>query len=224
MLDRGLFAVDQDPHVDRTALAFSGNDPISHVERLADETETRRVLETDATVLLMLVAGDQRMQWRVEVRSAGRRVMHLAVGDHDRAADARGRHVAESAFQHAEQPGFGALIGSLGLAGVDHADVELLETAETLLKASQRLVGLLGAVADVLALAAVDDDGDDALQRLALLVEENWVEQRAAQRDKGDEAQERAALAEPQAGEREQQERHDDKPEQWPGNERSEGD
>ena len=53
-----------------------------------------------------------------------------------------------------------------------------------------------GALADVLALAAVDDQRDDALQRLALLVEQHRVEQRERPAPPAPtSAQQRAALA-----------------------------
>ena len=88
---------------------------------------------------LALVAGDQRMQRRAEVGGAGRHVVDLAVGDHDGAADARRRHVAEGAVQRAEQPRLGALVGGVGLAGLDDAHVELLEARQPLLQAGERL-------------------------------------------------------------------------------------
>ena len=47
-----------------------------------------------------------------------------------------------------------------------------LKRASRSCSSASACVGLLGAVADVLALAAVDDERDDALQRLALLVEQ----------------------------------------------------
>ncbi len=88
--------------------------------------------------------------------------MDLAVGDHHRARDARGRHVAEGAVQRAEKPGLGALLGSVGAAGLDHAHVELLEAGEPLLKAGECCAGFGLPVADILALAAVDDQRHDA--------------------------------------------------------------
>ena len=99
-----------------------------------------------------------------------------------------------------------------------------LKRASRSLQAGDRLVGLLGAVADVLALAAVDDQRDDALQRIALLVEQHRIDQRQRKRGEGGEPQQRAALA-----------RTTGRPapasaigtsdggEQWPGQQRFEG-
>ena len=176
--------------------AAGGDDAVGHLQRLADEAEARRVLEADAAVLLALVAGDQRVQRRLEILGRGRHVVDLAVGDHDGAGDARGRHVAEGAFQRAEQPGLGALVGGVGAAGLDHAHVELLEAREPLLQAGEGCAGLGLAVADVLALAAVDDQRHDAFQRLALLVEQHRVDQRRGKGCERGEAEDRAALAE----------------------------
>ena len=56
-------------------------------------------------VALALVAGDQRMQRRVEAERAGRGgdVVGDAVGDEDRAADPLGRRVGERRAQRGEQ-------------------------------------------------------------------------------------------------------------------------
>ncbi len=63
--------------------------------------------------------------WKVSAPC--RDVVHLAVGDHDGAGDARGRHVAEGAVERAEEARLGAFVGALGLAGLDHAHLELRE-------------------------------------------------------------------------------------------------
>ena len=57
--DRNRLAVDRDADIDLAALAVGGDDPVGHLKRLADKAEARRILEADAAVLLVLVAGDQ---------------------------------------------------------------------------------------------------------------------------------------------------------------------
>jgi hypothetical protein len=206
-LYRNKLAVDRDADIDRAAFVAGGDDAIGHVERLADDAEARRVLEADAAVALVLVAGNQGMQWRVEAGSCLGSVVDLAVSDHDRTGDARRRHVAEGAFQRAEQAGFGALVGGVRAARLDDPHVELLEARQPLLKPGDGLRGLVAAIADVLALAAVDHQRHHALQRLTLLVEQHRVEERRGKRKERRDAEQRAALAKPEAGEHNQRDR-----------------
>ena len=87
-------------------------------------------------------------------------------------------------------------------------DVELREAREPLLQAGEGSTRLGLAVADVLALAAVDDQGHNALQRFALLVEQHRVDEGRGERCERCEAEPGAALAEEDADEREQHDRH----------------
>ena len=143
--------------------------------------------------------------------------MHLAVGDHHSAGDARRRHVAKCAIQRGKQPRLRAFVGSVGTTGLDHAHVELLEACETLLHPRNRRTGLGLAVADILALAAVDDQRDHALQRIALLVEQHRIDQCRSKRKQGGAAKDRAALAQPKAGQHDDGDRHQDSRKQRPG-------
>jgi hypothetical protein len=105
--------------------------------------------------------------------------MHLAVGDHDRAADARGgtsrkalssapnRRVSVRSSAAPARPASTTRTSNWGSAPAAPAG-----------RRPPRRSG--GAVADVLALAAVDDQRDDALQRLALLVEQTGLTSAAA--------------------------------------------
>jgi len=204
-----VLAIDGDAHIDRSGLPVGRDDAVGHVERLVDEAEAGRFLEADAAVLLALMAGDERMQRRIEVGRGGGHVMHLPVGDHHRAGDAGVRNVAEGVLQRGEQARLGAVAGGgIVAAGLDHAHVELAEAGEAFLHAGQCGVGLPLALADRLALAAVDHQGDDAFQGLALLVEQDGVEEGGGKRRQRRKSQERAAPAHPQAGQRQQRQRH----------------
>ena len=97
---------------------------------LADDAVARRLDEFDAALPLALMAGDQRMQRRVEAERRGGRgnVVHVAVGDHDRAADPLGRRVGERAAQRGEQP---RALGVRFLArGFDNAQIDVAERLE----------------------------------------------------------------------------------------------
>ena len=142
--------------------------------------------------------------------------MDLAVGHHDGAADARGRHVAEGAVERTEQARLGTVVDGIRRARLDDAHVELLEARQPLLERCDCLVGLLVAVADVLALAAVDDQRNDALQRVAFLVEQDRIDDCQRQRDEGGKPQHRAALTQHQPGQRQQRDRRDHGRQQWP--------
>ena len=96
------------------------------------------------------------------------------------------------------------------------AHVELLETGKPLLQALQRRTRFGLPVADILALAAVDDHSHDALQRFALLVEQNRVEQGGGKGCQRCKAEDRAALGKPQADQRQDQKRHEHGCEQRP--------
>ena len=174
-------------------LAAGGDDAIGHVDRLADDAEARRVLEADAPVRLVPSPVISACSGAVNSRRSWN-VVDLAVGDHDRAGEARGRYVAERTVQRAEQPGLRAVVRRAGLSSLDHAHLKLLEACEPLLHAADRLIGLAGARADILALAAVDDQGDDAFHRLALFVEEDRIDESARQRQQRREAKESATL------------------------------
>ena len=77
-------------------------------------------------------AGDQRMHRRGEAerRGLGRHVVDAAVGEHDRAGDAVGRHVGERGAERREQPRAVGL--AVGLAGFDDAHLEARDAAEPL--------------------------------------------------------------------------------------------
>ena len=221
-------AVQEGLHLDRPVgrLRPLLDDAVAQALLLVDEAEARRVGDLDAAVELVRAAGDEPMHRRVEAerRRLVGDVVDLAVGDHDGAGDARRRHVAQRPRQRAEQRGrraVGRIVAGLRL---DRAHLELGIAGEALLDRRFGLVGLLRAVLDRLALAAVDDERDDALQRIALLLQDHRVEEREEQRGDGEDADHRAAHARGDQRQRQHHGRHRQDGDDGPGEERREVD
>src|SRR5690606_21259877 len=208
-VDRDLAPVHRHLHLDRAGRAIGGDDAIGQFKRFAGQAKAWGLLEADAPVNLVFLAGNESVQRRVEFRYAGGHIVDLAVSNHHRATDARRRHISKSAVESGKQPRFCSLLGGLRLPCLDHPHVELREAGKTLLDALQRRFGLFSPIADVLALAAVDDDGNDAFQRMAKLVKKNGVEQGKRQCRNGCESQPCTALAEPQGRSGKQRQRGD---------------
>ena len=180
-------------------------DAIDDGLRLADDAEARRRHQHDAAVALVAGAGDERMDRRVEAqrRDFGRDVMHAAVGEHDGAGDAVGRHVGERRVERREQ--LGAVGFAVGFAGFDEAHVEAGNAAEPFGQQRARGLGLLQAVAEILARALVDHHRDHRRQRLAVLAGERRIRQR--QHHHGERKRPHRPAAAPR--EREQRHQHD---------------
>ena len=139
---------------------------------LADDAVPWRFDQFDAPLTLALVAGDQRVQRGVEAER-GRRlgnVVHVAIGDHDRAADPLRRRVGERAPQRGEQ--FGALGFGFLARRFDDAQINVPESFQPRLDLVAGFVGLLRPLANVLAAGTVDDQGDNVLERAAVLLDE----------------------------------------------------
>ena len=79
-------------------------DPVSDGLRLADDAEARRGNQRNAAVAFVRVPGDQRVDRRgkAERGGVGGHIVDAAVGDHDDAGDAIGRHVGERRTERGE--------------------------------------------------------------------------------------------------------------------------
>ena len=153
-------------------------DAIDHRLRLADDAEARRRHQHDAAVALVARAGDERMDRSVEAqrRHLRRHVVDAAVGEQDGAGDAVGWHVGKRSAERSEQ--LRAVGFAVGLAGLDELHVETGDAAEPFGQERARGLGLLDAIAEVLARALVDHHRDDGGERFAILARERGVRQR----------------------------------------------
>ena len=144
---------------------------------LADDAVARRLDQFDAPLPLALMAGDERMQRRVEAERSRRlgNVVRIAIGDHDRAADPLGRRVGERAAQRGEQ--FGSLGFGFLARRFDDAQIDVSERFQPRLDLVARFVGLPRPLADVLAFGTVDDHRDNVLERTPVLLDEIGIAQ-----------------------------------------------
>ena len=201
-------------HRDLGALAADALvvEPVGDGLRLADDAEARRREMATRRSRSSLRAGDQRMHRRLEAERGGigRNVVDAAVGDEEGAGDAIGRHVRQRRGQRAEQPRAVGL--AVGLAGLDDADLEPLDLLQAVDQRLARLLGLGGALAEILARALVDDDGGDRGQRLAVLAGEGGIGEREQHQRQRRDAHRRAA----RAAEQQQHRDHDDRGERDP--------
>ena len=118
----------------------------------------------------------------------------------------------------------GAVGLAVGLAGLDDADFKSLDLLQAVDQRFARLRGLVGAVAEILARALVDDDGGHRGQRFAVFARERGIGER--EQDQRQRAHPHRGAA--RAAEQEQHRDHDDRGEADPqpivGNKRGEGD
>ena len=168
------------PHPQRYRLA-----PVCRVEHarddglvLADDAETRGLHQLDAAIALARVAGDEDVERSLDAQSRDRGgdVVDDAVRHHHHRADALGRHIGEAGIESGEEAGAVAL--DAGFACRDEAGVDAGDGGQRLLQPVAGGFGLGGALADALARAFVDHDGDDVLQRLAVLAHQRGIGQR----------------------------------------------
>ncbi len=163
------------------------NDAEGQLLLFADDAEARRADDLDAAVELIRLAADQPVDRRVEAEllvDIGH-VVDLAVGDEDRAADPCRRHIGKRRRSRREKSRVdGASLSSLSAASTMRVSICGKRDSRSLRSASALSV-CSRAAGIVLALAAVDDDGDDGRQRLALLLEEDRIGQRQAEGGKG---------------------------------------
>ena len=142
----------------------------------------------------------KRMHRRAEAELVGaeRNVVHDAVGDEDGAADAFGRHVGERGRRAPENSCVPSSWPALAPASTMRISM-LSMPSRRLSHLRARGVRLRRAVGDGLAGAAVDDDGDDVLQRLAIFAHERRISEREQDEREAERADPRAAPAAPHA-------------------------
>src|SRR5262249_8467812 len=143
--------------------------------RLTDDAEARRQSKHDPTVDFVVVARNQRMQGggKSQRGRVGGDIMNTAVGDQDGTGDTIGRYVGERRRQGGEQ--LGAVGFAVGGAGFGNAHFQARNTLESLDQGSACVLGLLVAIAEVLARAFVDDDGGNRRNRVAVFPGERGV-------------------------------------------------
>ena len=170
------------------------------------------------------MAGDQRVHRRVEAkRGRGlRNVVHVTVGDDDRATNALGGRIGERAAQSGEK--FGPLGFGFVARGLDHAEVNVSERLEPRFDFVSRFVRLMWPLANVLALGSIDHHGDDILQRTPVLLNEIGIEQSEQQERHAQRAQPRATDAAPDEPDRDRERRSGQRVNRRPWKEGRKGD
>src|SRR4029453_8762302 len=93
--------------------------------------------------------------------------MNAAIGDQDGSRDAIGRHIRERRRQGREQ--LGAVGFTVGGPGFSNTDLESRNALEPLDEGGARSLRLLGAIAEILARALVDDDSGHRRYRVRVL-------------------------------------------------------
>ena len=143
-----------------------------HLDALVDDAEGRRLLDFDIAVDLVFAADDQGMDGSELGGLFGfvRHVVDLAVGDHDRAGDTLARRIRKGGLQRDVH------VRAVS-AGIGFRDPQLKRLVSVDLRFQRFIGGLrrLGAAAEIHAFRTVHDDGDDVLQRLALLLDPQRV-------------------------------------------------
>ena len=104
---RDRFTVAPHREIDRLAVVGAVNNSGFNDLIFADNTVARSPDELDTPLPLALVTGDQRMQRRIETKRCRRLwdVVHIAIGDNNRAPDPVGRRIGKGAPQSSEQLG-----------------------------------------------------------------------------------------------------------------------
>ena len=158
--------------------------PHHHLRRLANNGEARRIDDTELAVALAALSRDQHLQRRLQAHlRRRRRVMHLAVGDQDRAGNARRRHIGQRGVQRCES--LGAIIlaaGGGGDFGLPDDEVGLARQFPADLR--QRLFRLRQAITDAHALGAIHDHRHHIGQRHMIFMHQHRPRQREQQNGK----------------------------------------
>ena len=154
---------------------------------MPDDAEARRGDNGHAAVALVAAAGNQRMDRRTEANRGrvGGNVVHASVGNEECTGNAIGGYIGQRRRDGGEQ--FGAVGFAVRLTGLDHADFKPLDVLQACDQGFTRLLGLPGALAEILAWAFVDHDRDDRRKRFAFLAGEGRIGQcQQDQRQRGD--------------------------------------
>src|SRR3984957_13308603 len=221
---RNRLAVATDREFDRLAVIGAVKDARFDDLILANNAVARRFDQLDTPLPLAFVAGDQRVQRRVEAeRGRGlRNVVRVAVGDDDRAATPLRRRIGERAAQSSEK------FGPLGFRFVARSfydpKVDVPERLEPRLEFIARLVRLTGPLAYGLALGAIDNHGDNVVERTLVLLNEIGIEQSEQQERHAQGAQPCAADAAPDQPDRDRERRHRQRVNHGPRQEGRKGD
>ena len=221
---RNRLAVSPHRELDRFAVVGAVEDARFDDLILADDAVARRLNQLDTPLPLAFVAGDQRMQRRVEAkRGRGlRNVVRVAVGDDDRAADPLGRRIGERAAQSSEK--FGSLGFGFVARGFDDPKVDVSERLEPRFEFVARLVRLTWPLAYVLALGSIDHHGDNVLERTPVLLNEIGIEQSEQQQRHAQRAQPCATNAAPDEPDRDRERRRRERVNRGPRKEGRKGD
>ena len=155
---------------------------------LADDAVTRRLDDAEAAVGFLALGRDQHVQRRAAGRRV-RNVVHLAVGDGDRAGQPRARDIRQRSVDGAEQAG-------AGIAAFRHGDGAQLQVGKfrrLLRDRGPRRLGQSRAIADLHRGGLVDHQQADVGQVFAGLLHQPRTGQPEQQHREAGEPPDRAA-------------------------------
>ena len=190
----------------------------------ANKAETRGGDDLKPAIVLTRLTGNESMHRRLEAKRCGGagHIMHLALGDEDRAGEAVARHIRQALGEIGEEHGPVA-IGVAGRRGGAYpADVEVGNRLQFLAEFLAEFLGAVGATGDGLALTLVDDDGDDVVEGLAILLLELRVGDREHEQNEARKAQHGAAARAPKEEREQEHANASQHPENGPRHERQE--
>ena len=164
-------------------------DADDHLDAVADDTVSRRLLDHQAAVPRVARAAQQHMERPVERELLGAlgRVVNLAVGDHDDTGEPLRRHLGQHPAERRKQPrplfrrtDLGAVTGTgtgLGPAtDAKDAHFDVVEPGQCLAQMVKRRLGVVPARTHRLARRVIDDDDGDIGKGFAFLLLEGWVQ------------------------------------------------
>ena len=119
--------------------------------------------------------------------------MHPAIGDHDHSGKPIGWHVGQRRIKRSEQTRAVGL--AVSFASLNNADLQAGNPVQLFEHVRAGGLGLLHAVAEVLARTLVDDHDRYRSQRIAIFVRERWVGERQRDQCQSESSQGGAAAA-----------------------------